>query len=180
MRYFIALDLPREIKDYLFTFQKDYKTKDAKLLWTAKKNLHLTLKFLGDLPETKLPDLQKILAAINAPQIQTKLSNIGVFPSEQEPKIIWAGLTPEQDILHLARTIDEETLHLASGEQRFKAHLTLARIKHIKAQQPFTAFLKTLTLKPHAFTLTTFTLYKSTLTNQGPTYTALHTYILSS
>ncbi|MFA4887192.1 MAG: RNA 2',3'-cyclic phosphodiesterase [Candidatus Nanoarchaeia archaeon] len=177
MRCFIALTLPDDVKDYLYNLQKELKTKDAKINWTAKKNLHLTLKFFGELKEEQLEQIKKRLEQIKAPSINVNLNKIGFFPDEVNPHVIWIGLTPEKEIIDLARMIDEETLDLSSGEQKFTAHLTLGRVKQVLKTYSFDQVRK-LKLEKMSLTFTSFTLYQSTLSTQGPTYKQLATYPL--
>jgi len=177
MRSFIALDLPQEVKDYLFELQRKNKTKDATITWVAKKNLHLTLKFLGDIDQEKAEHIKERLQRIKVKKISARLNNIGSF-SHDNTSVLWVGLEPEEDIIKLARNIDEETLDLIAREQSFKAHLTLGRAKGIKNKAAFSSFLKKITLEKITFTLDTFSFYKSTLTSQGPTHHILKTYTL--
>ncbi len=178
MRCFIALNLPKDVKDYLFDFQRKLKTKDAKINWVAKKNLHITLKFLGEINEDKLVKIKERLKKINFKKIKGNLDKIGFFPDIEEPHSLWVGLKPEENIVRLAQNIDEETLDLVASEQQFVAHLTLGRVKTIQKKIPFLALLKPLKIEKLPFTLESFTLYKSTLTSQGPIYEEIETYSL--
>lgn len=179
MRCFIALDLPKEVKDYLFEFQRKSRTQDAKITWVAKKNLHLTLKFLGDINQEKIEKIKERLSIIASKQISARLDKLGIFPDEAQPRVFWIGITPEKEILKLAHQIDEETLDLVSSEQRFKAHLTLGRIKTLKSRKNFLEFVQKLNIEKMSFSLTSFTLYQSELTKQGPIYKIIATYSLT-
>ena len=178
MRCFIALNLPPNLKDYLFELQRKNKTKDAKINWVAKKNLHITLKFLGEISEDKLTEIKKRLLEIKAKTMNVKLSSIGVFPDEIDPRVLWVGLSPETDIVKLAQKIDEETLDLVSSEQQFTAHITLGRIKSIQHKANFKKFLKELKVDKIPCTVESFSLYKSTLSSQGPSYEEIERYSL--
>ena len=81
MRVFIALNLPLEVKDYLFLLQSSFKSSNAKINFVAKKNLHQTLKFFGDINETKLETLQENLSNIHFNKFYVELSSFMVFPN---------------------------------------------------------------------------------------------------
>ena len=77
MRLFISIDLPREIKDYLFGIQKQ--VRQAKITWVPKKNLHLTLKFLGEVKEDKVEEIKDAIN-VSSSKIKASLGNVGFFP----------------------------------------------------------------------------------------------------
>ena len=158
MRCFIALDIPKELKDTLFELQTKLKNKNAKIKWIAKKNLHVTMRFLGDCKENKIEVVQEKLKHINFKQIRVKLDELSIFPHEQAPRILWIGLKPEEPILRLAQRIDEETLEINARKQRFTSHLTLGRIKTLKSKQVYLNALKEVKLEKRVFILTSFTL----------------------
>lgn len=176
MRLFLAIDLPKEIKDYLFELEK--KVKEAKITWVSKKNLHLTLKFLGEVNEKDLPELKKQIQIIH-PKLKLKLSKIGFFPNSKEPRVIWVGVEPEEEIIFLQQKLDGQLLHLFPGEQKFQAHLTLGRIKSIRRKEEFLHSVKSLHVEPKEFEITSFQLMKSELTKLGPTYETLESISLS-
>ncbi len=179
MRYFVALNLPQEIKNPLYDLQRKTKTKEAKIHWVAKKNLHITLKFFGELKEDTLIQIKTRLKEITLKKIQVTLTKTEFFPNIENPAVIWIGLTPEEKIIKLAQKIDEETLDLVASEQRFTAHITLGRIKKISSKKNILSTLKAMNIEKISFTLDSFTLYKSTLTSQGPNYEEIETYSLS-
>lgn len=179
MRTFIAVELPKEIKDFLFDLQKELRKEfaDAKVSWVAKKNLHLTLKFLGETSEKQLEQLKPILSKISFKKFKVHLNKTGIFRSGSIPRVIWVDFQPVENILSLQKMIDEETLSIFSGEQQFKAHITLGRIKSLRtknAQIP----LAEKALPKKEFTMDSFKLIKSTLTKDGPQYEVLETYEL--
>jgi RNA 2',3'-cyclic 3'-phosphodiesterase len=179
MRTFIAIELSDEAKDYLYNLQKELKNelKDAKISWVAKKNLHLTLKFLGETSEKQLTQLKPILSSINFKKFKIHLNKTGIFKSNSAHKVIWVDFKPVENVLSLQRCVDEETLPIFSGEQQFKAHITLGRIKALKKKN-ITLPLTERLLKPIEFEVQNFELIQSTLTKDGPQYKILETYEL--
>jgi 2'-5' RNA ligase len=176
MRLFIAIDLPDEVRDYLYDFQKVVGRDDAKINWVAKKNLHLTVKFLGEIDESRLEEVKNSLRAIKFKSFEVTLCKFGAFPDFKFPNVLWVGLKPEQDIVKLAQLVDSETLLFSSADTKFKAHLTIGRVKSIKFKDKFTKKLESISVKEIPFKIDKFSLYKSTLTSQGPQYQVVESY----
>ena len=178
MRCFIAVDLSDECRDYLFNLQKEF-SKYLKAKWVEKKNLHLTLKFLGDLDENKLENVKKRLSDVKIKGFKIYLNEIGVFPNEDFINVVWVGLKPTEEILDLQKKIDEELLDLFSKDQKFLSHITLGRVKSIKNKEKFKKILKETEIKKIEFEVNNFRLYKSELTKDGPKYYLLEEYNLN-
>ncbi len=177
MRCFIAIEIGKEAKDYLFNLQKGFKD-IVKASWVAKKNLHLTIRFLGEINENKVEEIKKILESITLKKFEIELSDFGVFPNKDFIKILWVSLKPEDRIYELERKVDEELISLSNKDQEFKAHLTLARVKNIKDKKQFLERLETFKIKNIKFKVDKFILLKSELTKDGPKYEILEEYIL--
>jgi RNA 2',3'-cyclic 3'-phosphodiesterase len=177
MRLFISIDLPKEIKDYLFNLQKE--VREAKINWVSKKNLHLTLKFLGEVDEDKIPEIIKAIKEINYPSFEVSLTNLGFFPSKEKPKVIWVGLDPEDKVIDLQQKVDEALLTVVPTEQQFQAHLTLGRIKLIRREKDFQKSLENISIENKKFKITSFKLMKSELRRSGADYGELENVDLS-
>lgn len=177
MRTFIAIDLPKEIKDYLYELQNKLRVLPAKVKWTAKKNLHLTLLFIGEINENRLYQIKERLNSIKLKKFEANLDKIGVFPNENYIKIIWVSLNPKNKIIELQQKIDSELLDLIKRDKEFNVHLTLGRVKFVKNKQEFKEKLK-LDIEKKNFEINEFKLIKSDLTKDGPQYTNLEVYKL--
>jgi len=174
MRAFIAVNLPLEAKDYLFNLKKQ--VKEAKISWVHKKNLHLTLVFLGEITEDQLNQLKDKLKQIKFKPIKGNLSQIGFFPNNNNPKCMWVSLEPAKEINQLQLLVDQETIGLAHNEQKFVSHITIGRLKGIKNKEKFKKSVEELELEKIEFTINSFQLIKSDLTRTGPKYTVLGEY----
>ncbi|HII15853.1 MAG TPA: RNA 2',3'-cyclic phosphodiesterase [Nanoarchaeota archaeon] len=170
MRAFLAIDLPDKVKDYLYDFQKKLKKDYVKINWVAKKNLHLTLKFFGEVDEKKLEELKAELRKIKQNPFMVKLKGIGFFPDEKAPNVIWVGIQPEKDVIALQQTIDEALLLSFPSDQKFQSHLTIGRIKGIKKPKEFAEAAKALKIDEIEFEISSFKLMESTLAASGPSY----------
>ncbi|HLC62708.1 MAG TPA: RNA 2',3'-cyclic phosphodiesterase [Candidatus Nanoarchaeia archaeon] len=178
MRAFIAVELSKEIKDYLHGLQEDFKNRlkkeknNVKLSWVAKKNLHLTLKFLGNVDEKKIEEVKKRLTKIEIESFEVYLDKIGFFPNDDDVKVIYIGLQPESKIIKLQQRIDMELLELFNKEQGFHGHVTIARVKMIKDGRIVNELLNE-KVERKKMILEGFQLMKSDLKKDGPSYTRL-------
>jgi 2'-5' RNA ligase len=177
MRIFIGVDLSKEVKDYLFELQKELRELPGKIKWTPKYQLHLTMKFLGEVSEDKLKDIKEKLKNIKLKKFKVKLSSIGVFPTKDYIRIIWVGLSPEEKILDLYKKIDSELMEFKDSFE-FKAHLTFGRVKFVKDKKRFMEIINKIEIKPLEFEIQQFELVESVLNKDGPQYTVLESYIL--
>lgn len=170
MRLFIAIEIPNDIRNYLGEVQEKIDGATNKIKFVDKNNIHLTLKFLGEVQPDKTEEIKEILKKIPIKPFSVHLDKIGVFPSESYIRVIWVGLKPENDILELQKNIDEKLKKLFKKEKNFKSHLTLARVRFIYDKNNFIGKLKKINIEEKKFNVENFKLIKSTLTGEGAVY----------
>jgi len=134
IRVFIAVSLPGELKAEIGEISSSLSVQIPGVIWVPTENLHLTLKFLGDVEETIIPNIQDILNRITPRYLPIicKFTGLGVFPSPRRPKVIWLGVTEGSDQLSsLAEELSGEITQLGfkSEKRGYTPHLTLGRIK---------------------------------------------------
>jgi RNA 2',3'-cyclic 3'-phosphodiesterase len=172
MRLFIAIELPKEVVAELMRLQKEIDMFGLRPV----KDFHLTLKFLGDVPDSKIEKVKETLRAIKFRKFTAELSETGVFPNPDYVKVIWAGVKAET-ILQLQKEIELEFEKMGWGRDKdFKPHLTLARVNFIKDKNALSKKLRNLQVKEIKFDVGEFKLIKSTLTPTGPEYETQETY----
>jgi 2'-5' RNA ligase len=169
MRLFIAINPPKEVKDYLWGLKEEFKT-SGKFNFVPKKNYHITLKFLGEIKENELEPTKQKLSKIKFKSFEDSLNKLGCFSD----KVLWVDLNQKDNVLKLAKLIDQEFME---KEQRFSDHITLARIKDIKKKNEFMKRLET-KITPMKFKINSFELMNSELSKDGPKYTILEIYSL--
>ncbi len=177
MRLFIAIELDKEVKNYLYNLQQDLKKIPAKIKWTDKKGLHLTLKFLGEVDDEKLEKIKDNLSRIEYEKFSLMIDKLGVFPSENNARVIWVGIVFDKNVLELQKIIDANLLSLFPGDERFHSHITLGRIKFIQDKSKFKEFLKT-NVEHKQFDVNEFKLMKSELSKEGARYSDVEVYRL--
>ncbi|HEY3740054.1 MAG TPA: RNA 2',3'-cyclic phosphodiesterase [Bryobacteraceae bacterium] len=131
MRLFVALDLPDTILKTLDALSRQLQPA-ARIGWSPVANLHITTKFIGNWPETRLAELKSALAAVpRAGAIRVQIEGLGWFPNPHSPRIFFAGIRAPHALADLAHATDAATARLGvpSEAREFHPHLTLARIK---------------------------------------------------
>jgi len=179
MRAFIAIELPQDIKNAISRLQSKLKASGADVKWVAPSNIHLTLKFLGEIDDKTKDGICILLKEIAArTQIFTiRLGGLGAFPNIRSPRIIWIGLALGHD--QTKTIVDElennlEKYGISRETKPFSSHITIGRIRSPKNMQQLTRGLSEMETKGSEesgeFKAGKITLYKSTLLPQGPIY----------
>lgn len=172
MRTFISFELPEEVKAEIFKRFDNLKNSGIVIgNFVEKENLHLTLKFLGNISEEELNKIQEKLSEIDFPNFEIETGEIGFFPSNEYVKIIWVGLNSD-NILKLKKIIDDKMgeIGLPLDNKKFSSHITVARIKKMKNKDEFLKRINDLNFKKYKFKANNFSLIKSELMRDGPIY----------
>jgi RNA 2',3'-cyclic 3'-phosphodiesterase len=183
IRAFIAIKLSPEIHQRLNDVNVLLKQRlqGALIRWVPVDNIHLTLKFLGDVPTTNLDMLAKILKA-EASQyepFEISVGELGAFPSAHRPHVIWLGVQAPAELNTLQHGIEEETARLGykPEDRPFSPHLTLGRVSRNADTQDFArieaAINETKVGFLGAMRVETVQLFKSDLKPNGAVYTGL-------
>ena len=180
MRTFISIELPENIRKEIFkSFESLKNSRVAFGNFVKKQNIHLTLKFLGNLSEEKIKEMEKKLSEIKFPNFSAQTGEIGFFPSEKYIRIIWADLISDK-IKQLKKIIDDKLHEIGVNhdDREFSSHITIARIKKMKSKQDFFKKIKELRIKKMSFSIDSFFLNKSELRKDGPVYKVLKEFKL--
>lgn len=148
--------------------------------WTEPHNLHLTLRFIGEVSEAELPDIDDALAELEAREFSLVLAGVGCFGQGHKARALWAGIEPSQPLVRLQGRIESALTQagLAPDPRKFTPHITLARLKQANAER-LGQFLETRNLfRAGPVAVTDFALFESRLTRSGPDYTLLRRYPL--
>lgn len=164
MRAFIAVDLPKEAREEIVRIQEKMPEFLGKK--TEEENLHLTLKFLGEIDEEQVEKIKRELEKIKFNKFESEIDSIGIF-NPNFIKIIWLHLT---NCDKLQEEIDNKLKGLFPEEERFMSHLTIARVKNIKDKKEFMEKLREIKIPGVRFMVESFKLKKSVLTSEKPVY----------
>ncbi len=179
IRAFIAVEIDPRVRDALIQVQNKLRASEADVKWTEPNDIHLTLKFLGDiLPsdiDAAVAIMTKSISGITPFPID--ITELGAFPDILLPQIIWAGVTKNADILiKIAQNLESDLtkLKIKKEERSFTAHITLGRERSFRGKDKLSAALEETNIPPGLTqTIKGITLFKSTLTPQGPIYEPL-------
>lgn len=145
------------------------------------EQLHLTLKFIGEVDGSKLLDIDDALKEIILPKFSLCLKGVGTFPPRGTPRILWAGIDHVERTTALRNSIERvlAAVDIPRDKKKYTPHLTLARlrncpIKHLQQFLAGNAFLQT-----DEFPVVNFHLYSSKLTKKGALHTIESSYPLS-
>jgi len=168
MRAFIAFGIPKEVKDYFLQLQKQIDVESARIVFPS--DFHLTLKFLGEIPETAVGRIKESLSKIKFEKFTARLNGTGTFPSEQRINVFWVGIGPVDKITAVQKAVDSSLKDIFPPDSRFHPHISIARVKFVKDKNKLKESLKKIKVEPKEFKIESFKLIKSTLTEQGAVY----------
>jgi len=179
IRTFVAIDLPESVKQDLSQLQQDLKSYGTRVSWVKPSNIHITLKFLGDVKPEKIPEISRALASVAATTRPFRLQpkSCGAFPSLKRMRVLWVGLDGALQTLSYLQERIEAALNELGFEpenRRFQAHLTIGRVKvqqNLKRLQE--AIIDRQSFQSEAFDVPGFVLYKSVLRPEGARYSPL-------
>ena len=179
IRTFIAIELPEKILTPIRQVQGHLRDYGFKIRWVPPTNIHLTLKFLGDIDASEIEKIgQTILKSVEAYEpLSLGAKGIGVFPGLKNPRVVWVGVFGMVDPLTKLHQSLQENLELVGfpkEKRRFKTHLTLGRIKSkVPRGRLLDAIQKYQGFQTEAFVADRITLFKSDLKPSGAIYTRL-------
>lgn len=184
MRTFIAVPLPKSCHEMLDELQRNLRPLRADLRLVAISSIHLTLKFLGEIEPTLLPDLVEALteSVRPGPTLALRLRGLGGFPNLHNPRVIWCGIEGDTEKLAQLQLKVENAccdLGFKREERPFRPHLTLARVNSKRNLQGLLDYIKIGSELEREFSADHINIYRSTLTPRGAIYDILETISLN-
>ena len=166
MRAFICVEISEEARNEILRVVEEIKKSGLiNANYVSGENLHLTLKFFGEILDEKANEIKKKIETINIKKFEASIGKLGYF-SEDFIKVLWVGLENKE-----LKELNEKIEELFGKEKReFNGHITFARAKHISDKKKFREFFNSLKIKPVKFVVDRIILKKSELTPQGPIY----------
>ena len=199
-RIFIAIELPTEIRRRITEHIDQLRSAfpGVRASWSREDNLHLTLKFLGDISTTRIPPLSESCgeAIKRLAPFDLSVKGCGTFPPHGKPKVLWIGIedanasSPPSETSASPAGVPLLSLHAAiearcaaAGFPReprpYHPHLTIARLREARASHTLAEHPKQIGFSPLVFTVSELTLFRSELSSQGSKHTALARHALA-
>lgn len=179
-RFFVAIQIGRKIQSIYCPelFSKKYNSKQIK--WIPIENIHLTLSFIGDIKDTELINIIKLLEHnISVHSFKINIEGTGIFQLNQIAKILWLGISNGKEKLkNLNKQINQcISVYIKVNNNTFKPHITVARVKSTLTKIDVLPFLNTV-YSPIEIYINSIYLYQSTLTPNGVKYSTIKKFPL--
>lgn len=175
-RLFVALDLPEDITRALTTFKASLH--DVRWYWPEQ--MHLTLKFIGNVDDLQMERIQEELAEIRAGFFSLEFDRLGYFPPDRHPKVLWAGVKKSEPLIYLQGLVENAARHagVETDDRPYVPHITIGKCQGIQKHEveEFVENHGELDLEP--LHVEEFVLYSSKLTPRGAVHHALESYPL--
>lgn len=178
MRTFVSMEILEYVKKEIVKIQNKLPEFYGKK--TESKNLHLTLKFLGEIDGRKIKKVKEKLKEIEYNSFDAEIDFLGVFDNRKSEiykkrMVTWLHV---KNCKGLQKKVDDSLEGLFEKENRFMSHLTIARVKNIEDKKRFLKELKKIEVPIIKFNVKCFYLINSRLSEKGPKYSVIEKYIL--
>jgi 2'-5' RNA ligase len=175
MRLFVALSIPDSVATGLFLIQAGI----PGARWQTREQLHLTLRFIGEVDGREANDIDDALSAVSSPGFALALKGVGEFGGKN-PHAVWAGVSDGQAVGHLNRKIETalQRVGVKAEERKFTPHVTLARLRGAPRARVIDWIADHALYASAPFEVAEFALYSSALTPNGSVYRVERAYPL--
>ncbi len=175
MRLFIALDISEDVRREINSLIKRLKTHDTNIRWVRPENIHITIKFLGEVSTERVEGIKRAMSKVASGHQAFELivRGTGVFPDFTRPRVLWVGIEREALLEEIHREINEELAHLGfePEDRAFRPHLTIGRVKSTRGLKPLLKDLRGYMDREFGkITVSEMVLVKSTLKPEGAEY----------
>ncbi len=184
MRLFVALEIPAEVRENLSDLIEALRAVSPQTRWVRLANLHVTLKFIGEVSETKLGAIRGALSGVRSDQLVTmEFRGLSFFPNEKHPRVFWAGIEASPNLKTLAGEIEKamEKLGFPREQRAFSPHLTLARFEPPRLPERLRGAVQESAQREFgSLRASQFHLIESKLRSSGAEYTTLESFLFAA
>ncbi|HEX8184644.1 MAG TPA: RNA 2',3'-cyclic phosphodiesterase [Blastocatellia bacterium] len=178
IRSFICIEVPETIKRRIAALQQELRSGDAQVSWVKPSNIHLTLKFLGDVPASEVERIRLAVerAAGHVERFEIEVGGAGCFPTTRDPRVLWVGFTSlPESLKRLHASIEDELARegFPREPKRFSPHLTIGRVRVPKGASRVAEELVARAFEPERLQAREIILMRSDLNPKGSIYTPL-------
>src|SRR5882762_1398467 len=184
MRLFVALEIPSAVRENLAALVKSLRAVSPQTRCARPENVHVTLKFIGEVAAARLAAIRSALAGVRSEQSVTlDFRGLGFFPNEKHPRVFWAGIEASPNLKTLAADIDKATekLGIPVEKRHFSPHLTLARFESPRLPEKLRAAIEENAACDFGSVRTSqFHLIESKLKSTGAEYTTVESFPIAA
>lgn len=185
VRCFVAVEVAPEIRESLARFADRMRNQVTGAKWAATDTMHVTLAFLGEVPDGEVPALTRSLeGASSVPEFRLEVKGLGAFPRPSAARVLWAGIgAGSAELGRLAAEVREICRGRGSGEKDgggYVPHLTVARFRAPLDLEPIEVFREERETERGACRVRDFTLFRSRLRPSGAVHEPVRRYALRS
>jgi 2'-5' RNA ligase len=176
-RLFIAIDLPERIKDDIAA---TYVALPG-ARWVDETHLHLTLRFIGEVPGDVAGRIADALGSVSGPPFTLAMKSVGFFPPRREPRILWAGIAEDEEVIRLQTRIERclTSIGIDPDGRKFHPHVTVARLNGTPPHKAAQYVTHHSLFATEQFSVSAFHLYESYLRKEGAHHVKIASYQLS-
>ncbi len=176
IRLFVAIELPEDVRRRMAALAGGVPS----ARWVAEDNLHLTLRFIGEVGEDRLDDITAALASVQGAPFSMNLSGVGHFASKRRVRTLWVGIEPNAELQALYDRVESALVRavLEPDGRKFNAHVTLARLKAMPAAKVADWLAMSAQFTASPVRVDGFTLLSSFLSRSGAIYSTVQEYPL--
>ena len=184
IRSFICIEIAQpEILEKIDGIKRDLKMSKAKIKFVENENIHVTLKFLGNVSKKMIEVISNIMSKMTQKNFALELTNIGVFPDLNSPKVLWIGTGEGSSEVHnIFNYLESNLTQLGfKRDKRFSSHLTIGRIKGGEHRGHLVSIIRQFQgrdLDLGSLEVKEILIKKSKLTPKGPIYSVLYKKVL--
>ncbi|HUO76090.1 MAG TPA: RNA 2',3'-cyclic phosphodiesterase [Thermodesulfovibrionales bacterium] len=184
MRSFIAINLDDSLRSEIDRATTALKSGIWDVKWVSPANLHITLKFLGEIPENTVTELKETLSSVvsHHESFALRFKGVGIFPDKRRPRVIWIDLLEAEKLIKLQKEVENSllTLGFKMEDRPFSPHLTIGRIRSSAGKESLLRAVETLKDKDFGnIGVNNVSLMKSDLKPGGAQYTTIAEFSLN-
>lgn len=183
MRAFLAFEVADAVTERLLVAEEEMKQTGADLTPVERANIHFTVKFLGDIPDSTTEEIDVRIKRLNLRAIELAVIGVGGFPDSRRPRVVWAGVAQEDK--EEINSLSEGIIGALEGiggpkDHEFHPHITLARVRSPRNGEVLASFIQKNSARDFGRTrIDSLKLKSSVLTPKGPIYSDVREYALN-
>jgi 2'-5' RNA ligase len=183
MRSFVAINLDDSLRNEIDGATAGLKSGNWDVKWVSPANLHITLKFLGEIPEKSVTELKETLSSVVSrhESFVLKFRGVGVFPDKKRPRVIWIDILESDKLVKLQEEVENSLIPYGfeREDRSFSAHLTIGRIRSSGGKESLLRAMETLKERDFGnIEVNNVSLMKSDLKPAGAQYTTIAEFYL--